>query len=167
MVVDQILDLSDLRRTKLVFGCRRGLYLSIPLPTHHTNEVDIAYLCFLPFFPFFSLFTYFFHSFPAKSLGVSLSLVSVFVFSSLLTKKKLFCVLSLKALVVVGTGRVIGEGGGSGGGMGGLFNTFSFYLSSALSCSTRLIKLISSSFILFFSCKCFQILVPVSGGSKM
>jgi len=43
----------DLRRAKLVFGCRRGLYLSISLSTHHTNEVDIAYLYFLPFPPFF------------------------------------------------------------------------------------------------------------------
>ena len=67
--------------------------------------------------------------------------------------KKLFCVLSLKVLVVVGTGRVVGEGGGGGGGMGGLFNTFSFYLSSALPCSARLIKLISSSFILASVCK--------------
>lgn len=71
--------------------------------------------------------------------------------------KKLFCVLSLKALVVVGTGRVVGEGGGSGGGMGGLFNTFSFYLSSALPCSARLIKLISSSLFSSFLASVYKI----------
>jgi len=82
----------DLRRAKLVFGCRRGLYLSISLSTHHTNEVDIAYLYFLPFPPFFFVYIFLLHSFQ-QSLGVSLSLVSVFVFFSLLTKKTPLCTI--------------------------------------------------------------------------
>jgi len=108
-VVDQILDLSRSPTGKIGFWTQTRSYLSTSLPTHHANGVDIAYLYLLPFFLLFSLFTYF--SIPFQQcLGVPSSLISVFVFLFPFSPKKLLCVLSLKSLVVVGTGRVVGEG---------------------------------------------------------
>lgn len=85
-------------------------YLFISLSAQHVNGVDIACLCSLIFF-FIFLYLHISPPFLSCKPQVFSYLLYLFCFTFFTEKKKkLFCVLPLKLLVVVGTDRVVGEG---------------------------------------------------------